>query len=111
MTALRWLGSIVLVLVTLLCLSSMGGAMLFAFPVLVPLHWLSARRSGPVATAGWALLAGLSLFEAGWMLTYLATGTGHEAVSLSVGAVVGVATVAGFLSRRLDLVGPPVPRT
>ena len=109
MTALRWLGSILLVLVTLLCLSSMGGAMLFAFPVLVPLHWLSARRSGPVGTAGWALLAGLSLFEAGWMLTYLATD--HEALSLSVGATVGIVTVAGFLSRRLHLVGPPVARS
>ena len=107
--AMRWLASSALVLVTLVCLSSMGGAMLFAFPVLVPFHWLSARRSGPVGTAGWALLAGLSLFEAGWMLTYLATGTGHEALSVSVGAAAGIATVAGFLSRRLRLIGPPVP--
>jgi hypothetical protein len=59
---LLMLGRLSLVLVTLLCLSSMGGAMLVAFPFLVPLHWFAARDSRPFAVGGWALLAALSVF-------------------------------------------------
>ncbi len=58
-----------LVFVTLVCLASMGGAMLFAGWVLVPLHWLARRDSSPYATGGWALLAGASMFEMFTMLT------------------------------------------
>jgi hypothetical protein len=52
--ALALVGKSVLVLATVVCLLSIGGAMLFAFPVLVPLHWLAARNSGPVGAGGWA---------------------------------------------------------
>ncbi len=89
-------GKLLLAAATLLCLASMGGAMLYAFPVLVPLHWLAARSSrSPAAVGAWALLAGLSLFEAGWMLTYVATG--HEAVAVSLGVVALAATITLFL--------------
>jgi hypothetical protein len=94
------LAKAVLVAVTLVFLASMGGGMLFAFPVLVPLHWLASRTSGPVGTGGWALLAGLSLFEAGWMMTYVVTDDG--ALGLVVGAVLGVAVAAAILRSRLD---------
>lgn len=90
-------GRLVLVLVTLLCLSSMGGAMLLAFPVLVPLHWLAARDSGPYAVGGWALLAGLSVFEGAWMLTYLASNS--AGVGLAVGLTGAVVVAAFFLLR------------
>ena len=45
MTALALAGKVVLVLVTIVCLLSIGGAMLFAFPVLVPLHWLAVTAA------------------------------------------------------------------
>ncbi len=89
-----------LVFVTLVCLASMGGAMLVAAPVLVPLHVIAARGSGPTATGGWAFLSGLSLFEFGWMWTYVATG--QEGVSLAVGVVAGVGAVAVLLRRSAD---------
>ena len=92
---LRWIAKLVLVLVTLVCLASIGGAMLFAFPVLVPLHWLAARGSGPVAVGGWALLAGLSVFEAGWMLAYLVTDASGASVAL--GALAGGGVTVLFL--------------
>ena len=93
----RFVAKLLLVAVTLLCLASMGGAMLYAFPVLVPLHWLASRSSGPAAVGGWALLAGLSLFQGAWMLTYVATGS--PLPSMTVGAVALVATVTLFLRR------------
>ena len=65
-----------LVAATIVCLLSIGGAMLFAFPVLVPLHWRASRHSGPDATGGWALLAGLSVFEAGWMWGFVLSDNG-----------------------------------
>jgi len=83
------LGKVLLVAATLLCLSSIGGAMLFAFPVLVPLHWLAARSAPSIGRLGWAFLAGASLFEAGWMLTYIATE--RAAVSVAVGGLLGLA--------------------
>jgi len=87
---------VVLVAVTVVCLLSMGGAMLFAFPVLVPLHWWAARRdqAGPFALAGWAALAASSMFEAGWMLAYLLSGSGW---ALAVGLLAAVATAAAFV--------------
>ena len=100
MTAVAALGKAVLVAATVVCLLSMGGAMLFAFPVLVPLHWLAARDKGPNATAAWALLAGMSIFEAGWMLTYVLTHEGGP--SLAVGAVLGIWTVFLFVKRGAD---------
>ncbi len=105
MSAIAVVGKTVLVLATLVCLASIGGAMLFAFPVLVPLQWLAARRSGPYATGAWALLAGLSMFEAGWMLAYVAT----DAVmfSMVVGLVVGASTAVTFVRRGMPTVGAP----
>lgn len=98
-------GKVALVLVTLLCLSSMGGAMLFAFPILVPLHWLAGRDSGSFAVGGWALLAALSVFEAGWMLAYIASN--HAAAGLAVGLAAAVGVAAWFLLRAA---GRPVAR-
>lgn len=96
MSALVVAGKVVLVLVTIVCLLSIGGAMLFAFPVLVPLHWLAMHTSRtPTGVAGWALLASLSLFEAGWMLASIATE--HVTVSVAVGGLLAVTAAVGFL--------------
>lgn len=91
---------LVLVAVTLVCLASMGGAMLFAFPLLVPLHWLASAGRNPFRTAGWALLAGLSVFEGGWMMSYGFTrNAGGSAI---VGAVAGLVVAVAFLWGRAD---------
>lgn len=68
-------GKVLLVAVTVVCLLSIGGAMLLAFPVLVPLHWLAARSSSGYGAGAWTFLAAASMLEAGWMLTYSATGS------------------------------------
>ena len=94
------LGKLALVLVTLLCLSSMGGAMLVAFPVLAPLHWFAARDGGPFAVGGWALLAALSVLEGAWMLSFLASDNAAFALVVGFVAAGGVATL--FLLRAAD---------
>lgn len=87
----------VLVAATIVCLLSIGGAMLFAFPVLLPLHWLASRDSGPYATGGWAFLAAMSVFEAGWMLTYVLTDNGT--IGFVVGVAVAIAVATAFIRR------------
>ena len=95
-TAALGIGKTVLVLATILCLLSIGGAMLFAFPVLVPLHWLAMKTSDTsVGVAGWSLLASMSLFEAGWMLAYIATD--HAWFSVAIGALAAGTAAMGFL--------------
>ena len=101
-------GKVLLVAVTLVCLASIGGAMLFAFPVLVPLHWLAARSARPPGRIGWAILAGASLYEAGWMLTYVATK--RTGVSLAVGGFAGLAG-ALLIARTAPPAPPVVART
>ena len=93
-------GKVVLVVATVVFLASVGGGMMFAFPVLVPLHWFAAEKSGPYATAGWALLAGLSLFEVGWIVTYVVAANGWAGVV--VGAVVATITIALFMRRGMN---------
>ena len=101
-------GKVLLVAVTLVCLASMGGAMLYAFPVLVPLHWLAARSAEPLGRLGWAFLAAASLYEAGWMLTYMATR--QPALSLAVGGVAG-AVGAVVVARTRPPDAPAVAET
>ena len=96
------IGKVLLVFVTIVCLLSIGGAMLFAFPVLVPLHWIASRDSGPGGVGGWAFLASASIFEAGWMLTYVITD--HATISLAVGLVAALATAIVFLWFRAPAV-------
>lgn len=62
---------VLLLLTTLLCLASMGGAMLGAFPILAPLIALMIRHSHPATGALWAILGLLAAAEAGWMYTYV----------------------------------------
>jgi hypothetical protein len=92
------LAKVALVLVTLVCAASLGGAMGYAWPVLVPLHVLAARRSGPYGTAGWGFLAAASMAEAAWIGTYVVVGTG--VFLLLVPSAAMVATGVGFIALR-----------
>ncbi len=87
---------ILLVLATVLCLLSIGGAMLFAAPLLVPLHWLAARDAGPYKVGAWTVLAAASVFEYGWMGVYAVTE--NEWLSPATGA--GAALLTGWVFLR-----------
>ena len=94
------LGKVVLVAMTIVALSSMGGAMLYAVWFLVPLHWLAARGSNGFATGGWALLSGLSVFQAGWMLLWIATD--DAGWSLAGGCILALAALWAFVQAAAD---------
>ena len=72
--------------------------MLFAWWVLVPLHWWAASGSGPVAAGWWAFLAAASIGEVGMLLTYVATG--NEPAVAVVGGLCLVGTVVLFVVAR-----------
>ena len=99
------LAKVVLVFVTIVCLLSMGGAMMFAAPVLVPLHVVAARSTGPGRAGGWIFLAAFSLFQFTWIWTYVATG--NVAVALAVG---GAAAIVAMVVLLRDLADRSVAR-
>lgn len=97
----RLLAKTALTLVTLVFLASIGGAMVFAFPVLVLLHWWATRRSGPAGATWWALLAGLSLAEVAAIAALTVAGDGWQvAVALVVPLVATVAVFVRWGTRR-----------
>ena len=100
---MRILPKVALTLVTFLFLASMGGGMLVAWPVLVPLHWIAARRAGPKETAWWGLLAGASMAEVLTMATYVVTGDGFHLLIVFLGSLVGVSV--GFLAWHAQRAG------
>lgn len=96
MKALRVAGKVLLVLVTLLFLASMGGGMAYVWWLLVPLHWMAAKRSGPWGTAGWALLAAASVSEVAWMTLYVVSGH-NEAVAAVTMPIAFAVTALAFV--------------
>lgn len=98
MRAVRWPAGVLLTAVTFVFLASLGGGMLFAWPVLVPLHWVMARDSGPVDAGWWAFLAAMSMLEVGWMLAYIVSR--NVPSSFVFGLMSFIATGAGFLVAR-----------
>ena len=91
-------GKVALLAATLVCLASLGGAMLLAWWLLVPLHWLAARNAGPVETAGWGVLAGLSLAEVATLSLYVVSGDGVHLAVVFVGVL--AATAVAFIRKR-----------
>ena len=88
----------ILVVVTFYFAASIGGAMRFAAPLLVPLHWLAARGSGPRECAWWAMLAGLSSAEAVWMVVL--GGTDHAVLAATSGLATFFAMSLALLRTR-----------
>ena len=105
MRILRILAKVALSLVTLVFLASIGGGMLVAWPVLVPLHWIVSRDAGPKETAWWGMLAGLSMAEALTMTAYIVAGEGVYLAFVFVVTLVGVSV--GFLRARSASVAAP----
>lgn len=69
-TALR----VLILIATLFAMASIGGALLVAYPVLLPLHiWASYNQSGGMV-AGWIALSSLASAEWGWQLAYILQG-------------------------------------
>lgn len=94
----RWTLGLLLGVVTLL-LSSIGGAMAYAWPLLLPLLWYAASRSGRAATVVWTLLASLSSWEAAFIYQYVFTGSESLVVPVLVPCAVMVAFVATTWNR------------
>lgn len=110
-SAFRVVYRVILVTVTLLCLASIGGVMAGAAPILLPLLWLAARRSGAWGRGGWTALAALSAAEAAWIYGYWLYGAGSILLLWMpiAAAVLVVVVFAGTLSQP-DRSGSSFPR-
>jgi hypothetical protein len=93
------LGKVLLVAITLLFLSSMGGAMAFGAPILVPVHAMAAKdAANGYSRAGWILLAVLSISEASWIYAYVflnddgAATIGSLVVAITAGVIFTIAS-------------------
>ena len=91
-----------LVALTLTFLSSLGGAMAVAAPVLVPVLWLSAKQSRGWMKGVWIVLTGLSTLQATWIYVFLVTENADYALPIALAC--GSAAVYFFLSttRSID---------
>jgi hypothetical protein len=96
----RWVLGILLAAATLLLLSSIGGAMAYAWPLLFPLLWYAASWSGRAATVVWTILAALSSWEAAFIYQYLLTGSESLVVPVLVPCSVIVLFVVTTWNRR-----------
>ena len=85
-------GRVILVLITLLFLAPIGGAMAFAAPVLVPLHWVVAKSANKWTRGGWIFLAALSTWEAMWIYVY--AGYGEESTALLIVPLLAALTIS-----------------
>lgn len=72
---------------------SLGGLMIFAFPVLALGAWWAVRHSGPLERIGWIALASLAAAEWAWEVTYPVT-EGESPASWIVAAVAGAVTAS-----------------
>jgi hypothetical protein len=86
---------VLLALATLLLLSSIGGAMAYGWPFLVPLHWYAARRSGPWMKGIWTAFAAFSSAEAVFIYLYMVTGSDAWIIPLILGPF---ATIVVFVA-------------
>ena len=61
---------IAIAVATIVAMASIGGALLFAYPVLLPLHVWAIRDLSSGWAAGWIGISGLAAAEWGWQLAY-----------------------------------------
>lgn len=94
-------------LVSILAAISIGGGFVFGV-VLVPLHWVCARRSGtPLGSLLWTLLGALLVAEIAWAITYLVGGESMPVIWV-VPVLAAVATIVFFyLTTRQERQGGP----
>jgi hypothetical protein len=102
-SVIRSLLGLGLLLATLIALISVGGLALWLAPILIPLQWMAARRSGRWTRVSWTLLAGATAAEAAWLLTYTSFGEADLQLWLfpSLVFVVAISAVWATASPRL----------
>jgi hypothetical protein len=64
---------IVLLVATIVAMLSLGGLLMYVFPILAIGHWCSARNSRPFEWYGWIFLSSLAGAEWGWETAYTLT--------------------------------------
>jgi hypothetical protein len=97
------LAKFLLVIATLLALSSFGGMMMFAAPILIPLHWLAAKKtSSGWARGGWIFFGVVSFWEAMWMYSYLGYGNGIALLVSLAAAMLGTMFFVATTEPRFD---------
>ena len=74
--------------------------MAYGWPLLLPLQWLAASRSGRAATVAWIILAALSSWEAAFIYQYVLTGSESFVVPVLVPCAVIVVFVATSWNRH-----------
>src|SRR5205807_6528258 len=88
----------ILLVVTLVLMSSMGGGFL-ALPLLIPAHIWAARRSGRVGRVAWPVLPAVSVLMLVWAVVYVLAGESKPTIWLLplvalVGALCGTVRLA-----------------
>lgn len=74
---------LLLLVVTLVFMSSVGGAFLGAAPLLLPLHWIAARDSKIAGRVFWGVVAGVLAAEVAWAGIYLVLGEARPFIWLA----------------------------
>lgn len=64
---------VVLLTATIVAMLSLGGLLMYVFPILALGHWFSARNSQPFERYAWIFLSSLAGAEWGWETTYTLT--------------------------------------
>ena len=89
-------GRTILAALTLLLLASMGGTGIFASPILLPLLFIAAVRSGRPGRAVFSVLGGLVAAEVAWAGVYVLSGE-PAIVIWAVPLAVFLAVTAAYL--------------
>jgi len=87
----RLVGAAVLALASAVALVSVGGAVLWASPILLTGHWFALKNSHGRIQMLWVVLAAATAAEATWLLIYAASESDDWPITLlalGVGALV-----------------------
>jgi hypothetical protein len=73
---------VLLFVVSLVVLGSVGGAAVYAAPLLLPLQWWAGKGLRAPVRMMWAVLAGATVAEVAWIITYNLFGEGQPQIWL-----------------------------
>lgn len=95
-SGIKLIVALIVIVLTLLSAASLGGLIVYAAPILLPLYWWMAYQSGLVARILWSLIAALVAFYAWVLLAYMLSwgaflALGAVVVALGAGALVSLA--------------------